>query len=148
MGITAAETKNIEIGRSLIIALNEWDFSKLELLFTADATLEMPFAPEPIPRRMSGRDTLVSFFKTLPAAWDSANFHDIVVDTIGGDANRLVATYKSDTIVKVNGRRYQNQYVTFFTIVGDQVSYMGEHYDPIQAIIATGGEVQPIAIPH
>lgn len=141
------QQESIEIVRRFIMALDQWDFETIDNLLTDNAVLEMPYAPEPVPKMISGRTNMVSFFQGLPAAWDSPNFHDIEIATVGGDPNRLLATYKADTIVKMNGRNYKNSFVGLFALNDGKVSYMGEYYNPIAAIVAMGGEVPLLNMP-
>ena len=97
--------------------------------FRADAVMELPFAPGRMPRRYDGKNAISEFQRM---ARDSFSQFSMVVDAIHetADPNVLIAEHRSDAVVAVNGRPYQNRYVTVFEFDDDgKVVTWREYYD-------------------
>lgn len=141
----ALREQSIAVVRDYIEAINRWDFARMEELLDADARFEMPFAPEPLPRSISGRDEILEFARTVPAMIDAENLHDVWADTLAGDPGEVVCTYKSDMEIKPKMTPYRNRYVTRWTVREGRVTYFAEFYDGIELVKSLGGEVAPVS---
>ena len=136
---------NMTIVRDYLDAINAWDFAKTRELVADDAVFEMVFAPAGFDRRFEGRDNILDFLTKMPALIDSENLHEIEVDTLHSDPGEVVATYKSDMVIKTTNMPYKNRYITRWTVRGGRIRYFGQYYDPIPLVVALGGREQPAA---
>jgi ketosteroid isomerase-like protein len=142
MSDTQLRERNTAIVSRYIDAINDWDFDTQRELLADDAVFEMPYAPEGFDRKFVGRDNIIAFVQTVPAFIDAENLHDVVIETLHADPGEIVATYKSDMVIKPTGAAYRNDYITRWTVRDGQVTRFAEYYDPIRLVLALGGSVQ------
>jgi uncharacterized protein len=138
--------KNMAIVQEYLDAINIWDFDKKRELLAEDAVFEMPFAPPGFDARLEGRDNILDFVRTVPSIIDAENLHDFHLDTLHSDPGEVVATYKSDMVIKPTNLPYKNRYITRWTVRDGKIKYFAEYYDPIPLVVALGGNVEPAAI--
>jgi uncharacterized protein len=141
MSDTQLREQNAAIVSRYIDAINNWDFDTQRELLADDAVFEMPYAPDGFDRKFVGRDNIIGFVETVPAFIDAENLHDVVIETLHADPGEIVATYKSDMVIKPTGAAYRNDYITRWTVRDGQVARFAEYYDPIRLVIALGGSV-------
>jgi hypothetical protein len=142
MSDTQLREQNAAIVSRYIDAINNWDFDTQRELLADDAVFEMPYAPDGFDRKFVGRDNIIGFVETVPAFIDAENLHDVVIETLHADPGEIVATYKSDMVIKPTGAAYRNDYITRWTVRDGQVARFAEYYDPIRLVLALGGSVQ------
>lgn len=141
-------SSNLDIARAYIEATNVWNFATMEKLLADNVVFQFPYAPEPLVRRIDGKTDGLAFLNILAASWDSANFHDISVKSVGGNDDEVIATYRADTKIKATGADYKNDYVTFFRFSNGKITEFREYYNPVQVVIATGGQVSQVVVPQ
>jgi ketosteroid isomerase-like protein len=91
--------------------------------------MELPFAPGGMPKRYDGKAAAHGFMASVRDAFSSFS---MVVDAVHqtADPHVVVVEHHADGVVAVNGRRYDNRYVTFVTFDDDgRVTRWREYYD-------------------
>jgi ketosteroid isomerase-like protein len=63
------------------------------------------------------------------------------VDALDGRPGELVAEYTSDTRVLTTDRPYRNTYISRFSIRDGRIVRLAEYFDPIELVVALGGDV-------
>ncbi|MGX1596071.1 nuclear transport factor 2 family protein [Dietzia maris] len=134
--------KNLELVRRYTDALNAWDIATMREMSTEDVVFELPFRPPSFGRETVGRD---AYMEVLEQARDhmidgSENLHDLVLDTLAGDPDVVIATYKSDMKLR-SGAQYPNEYISRFVLRDGKVARFVEYYDPIKLFTAMGGSL-------
>jgi ketosteroid isomerase-like protein len=137
---------NMAIVQEYLDAINIWDFDKKRELLAEDAVFEMPFTAPGFDTRLEGRDNILDFVRTVPSIIDAENLHDFELDTLHSDPGEVVATYKSDMVIKPTNLPYKNRYITRWTVRDGKIKYFAEYYDPIPLVVALGGNVQSASI--
>jgi len=134
----------MRLARRYLDAINAWDFAAMRVMLAGDVVFEMPFAPSGFERRIDGIDKVMAFLVQVPGVVvdGSENLHDIVIDTLNGDPNEIVAQYKSAMKLIPTGLNYANDYVTRLTIRDGKIARFAEYYDPGRLVLALGGKVE------
>lgn len=132
--------RNLELVRAYTDALNSWDIEKMGQLSTDDVVFELPFRPPTFERETVGK---AAYMEVLAQARDhmidgSENLHDLVLDTLAGDPNTVIATYKSAMKLR-SGVDYNNEYISRFTVRDGKIARFTEYYDSIILFRALGG---------
>ena len=133
---------NIAAVRAFVDAINAWDFDGMrDALDPDDFVFRIPFRPEGFPAEIRGRDVYVSFAEDWSKQLEgSENLHDLVLDTLAGDPDQVVAFYKSDMRMKT-GEPYRNTYVGHFRLRDGRITQFDEYVDSIPLLLAAGGKV-------
>ncbi|MCR3718663.1 MULTISPECIES: nuclear transport factor 2 family protein [Prauserella salsuginis group] len=140
---TAAGT---DVGRALIVsyldAVGTLDVAAIPGLFHVDGVLDIPYAPEGIPRTIRGRAAIAEFYAGLPDLVTPMNFASYRIDALDVEGE-YVAEYTSDASVRTTGLPYRNDYIARITVRGDRIARFAEFFDPIPLVVALGGTVTP-----
>lgn len=133
---------NLDLVRAYTDALNKWDIETMASLSTDDVVFELPFRPPNVGRETVGRD---AYMEVLAQARDhmidgSENLHDLSLDTLAGDPDVVIATYKSDMLLR-SGAPYKNEYISRFVCRDGKIARFVEYYDSIILFSALGGEL-------
>src|SRR5690606_31272557 len=85
-----------DVGRALIVsyldAVGSLDVAAISELFHPDGVLDIPYAPEGIPRTLRGRDAIAEFYAGLPEMVTPMNFADYRINALDTDGE-YVAEY-------------------------------------------------------
>ena len=140
----APRRANVATAREYLEAINRWDFAVMRRLLHAQIVYDLPYAPLGFARRTEGLESVMAFLETIPAAVvdGSENLHDFRIEAFASDPNELLAEYKSDMRLLPAGRRYQNSYMTRFSMKEGKICRFQEYFDPICLVTALGGEVR------
>ncbi|MDI2027755.1 nuclear transport factor 2 family protein [Saccharopolyspora sp. TS4A08] len=111
-------------------------------LFHVDGRLDIPYAPEGIPRTLEGRAAIDEFYQALPRMVTPMNFSDYRIWALD-EEGEYVAEYRSDSSFKATGAAYRNDYVARVTVRYDGIVRFAEYFDPIPLVQALGGTVTP-----
>lgn len=135
-------SSNLDLVRAYTDALNQWDIETMSRLSTEDVVFELPFRPPNVGRETVGKD---AYMEVLAQARDhmidgSENLHDLAMDTLAGDPDVVIATYKSDMTLR-SGVQYKNEYISRFVCRDGKIARFVEHYDSISLFTALGGEL-------
>ena len=122
-------TDNAERVREMLALADQMKVDELIEYFADDSVMELPFAPGRMEKRYEGKEAILGFQQF---ARDSFSTFSMRVDTIHttADPHVVIAEHRSDGVVAVNGRRYQNRYCTIFSFDDDgRVVRWREYYD-------------------
>jgi uncharacterized protein len=111
-------------------------------LFHVDGRLDIPYAPDGIPRTIEGRAAIDEFYQALPQMATPLNFSDYRIWALDEDGE-YVAEYRSDSSFKATGAAYRNTYVARVTVRDGGIARFAEYFDPIPLVEALGGTVTP-----
>lgn len=135
-----------EKGRALIKsyldAVGTLSIEAIAPLFHEDGKLDVPYAPDGIPRRIEGRAAIDAFYKALPEMVTPLNFADYRIWELE-ESGEFVAEYTSDSSMKESGAPYRNTYVARITVRDGKIARFAEFFDPIPLVEALGGAVVP-----
>lgn len=106
-------------------------------LFADDVVVHAPFVPEPIPRRMDGREAFAAAFRPVGALF--ADFRWTALDAHATDDPSLAFATGSSQVTLVDGRPYTQDYVFVLRERDGQISEYTEYMDPIRAQAALAG---------
>jgi uncharacterized protein len=110
--------------------------------FAEDAVLALPYAPAGTPREIAGREAIMDYISLLADYIPPGVFTDHRFDTLASDPGHVIAWYSAKTKLVTTGRDYENTYVTEIEIRDGKVTRYAEFFDPINWIVAQGGQVQ------
>lgn len=132
--------RNLDLVRAYTDALNKWDIETMRELSTEDVVFELPFRPPTFGRETVGR---TAYMEVLAQARDhmidgSENLHDLELDTLASNPDVVIATYKSDMLLR-SGTRYANEYISRFICRDGKIARFVEYYDSIILFSALGG---------
>jgi ketosteroid isomerase-like protein len=92
--------------------------------------LELPLAPEGMPKRVEGKQGLIDFFGPVAAGlWKELEFPTLEVRG-EADPERVIAQYTSRGTF-ANGKPYANTYVNLCRVKNGKVVYSAEYFDAI-----------------
>jgi len=120
---------NVERVEEILRLVGEMRVDELIECFAGDAVMELPFAPGRMPKEYVGKDAIGAFQRSVR---DTFSEFTITVDAVHetGDPHVVVAEFRSDAVVRENGRPYRNRYVTFFTFDdAGRLTRWREYYD-------------------
>jgi uncharacterized protein len=114
----------------LLAFAGSMDVEGLARLLAPDVVMQLPFAPEPLPRRYDGLSAVLGFQRLAAGLFSSFSLEvDRILVAEGGRS--VVAEYRSEGVVAGSGRPYRNHYVTVFDLdTGGRVRRWREFYDP------------------
>jgi hypothetical protein len=111
--------------------------------FADDAVLELPYAPAGTPREIVGRDAVIDYISLLADYIPPSIFVGHQFDTLASDPGHVIAWYSANTQLLTTGRDYANTYLTEIKIRDGKVTLYKEFFDPINWLVAQGGEIKP-----
>jgi ketosteroid isomerase-like protein len=106
------------------------DVEGIARFLAPDVVMELPYAPEPLPRRYDGLSEVLGFQRLAAGLFSSFALEVDRVLVVDGE-RIVVAEYRSRGVVTASGAEYRNQYVTVFDFdPGGRVRRWREFYDP------------------
>lgn len=132
-------------GKDLVVryldAVSALDMAAVAPLFAADGRVDLPYAPDGVPRSVEGREAIDAYYRALPEMVTEMNFSDYQVH--GLDApGEYIAEYRSSSSMRATGASYANTYVTRVSVSDGEITRLAEHFDPVELIRALGGRVE------
>lgn len=95
--------------------------------------LELPLAPEGMPKRVETKQGLIDFFGPVAAGlWKEIEFPTLEVRA-EADPERVIAQYTSRGTF-ANGKPYANTYVNLCRVRNGKIVYSAEYFDPIALV--------------
>lgn len=132
-------THRVAVGavKAFLDLLTAKDLASWSKLWADDAVQEMPFSPRGFPRRVDGKQALLSHYSGLPASVGRMEFFDrIVRATTTGE---IIAEYRGEIEILATGRLYVTRYLSIFVFDDDGlIVLLREYYDPIALTEAWG----------
>ncbi|WP_250293665.1 nuclear transport factor 2 family protein [Streptomyces atroolivaceus] len=104
-------------------------------LFTPDAVLEFPYAPDGMPKQVTGRDALRAHMSGFPETFD-VEFVDLVFhDTV--DPSLVFAEFRSTGTALPTGKPYEQTCISVVRTNGDAlITHYLDYWNPLVAIEA------------
>jgi uncharacterized protein len=100
-------------------------------LFAPDGVHELPFAPQGIPRRLEGRETLREYFAAITGTpLKHASFENMTVYETA-DPDVIIAEYDAHGTVTSTGRPYQLRYLQVVKVRDGQITLWRDYWDPL-----------------
>lgn len=103
--------------------------------YAPEVVAEFPYAPEDHTRRLEGAEAVVAFMRRIPTFAEGFSLGE---PTIFPTSNGFVAEYHGEATFKSTGRRYAQDYVSFFTVKDGKIVGIREYYDPLRVLRAMG----------
>lgn len=113
--------------------MNRLAVDELADLFTDDVVVELPYAPDPVPKRTAGREAVTALYGGFPQLVAPLGFHDVTIRPLGdGESGAdFLATYRSDSTMLASGKPYRNDYIALFTVRDGKLAAFTEYFDPL-----------------
>ncbi|MFC8592981.1 nuclear transport factor 2 family protein [Streptomyces atroolivaceus] len=104
-------------------------------LFTPDAVLEFPYAPDGMPKQVTGRDALRAHMSGFPETFD-VEFVDLVFhDTV--DSSLVIAEFRSTGTALPTGKPYEQTCISVVRTNDDAlITHYLDYWNPLVAIEA------------
>ncbi|MFJ2261961.1 nuclear transport factor 2 family protein [Streptomyces sp. NPDC087844] len=104
-------------------------------LFTPDAVLEFPYAPDGVPKQVTGRDALLAHMRGFPETFD-VEFDDVVFhDTV--DPSLVIAEFHSKGTALPTGKPYEQTCISVVRVDDDAlITHYLDYWNPLVAIEA------------
>jgi ketosteroid isomerase-like protein len=131
--------RNVALVNEYLDAVGTLDIERLAAVLHEDIVLEIPFAPEGVPKRIEGKPAVIEYYSSIPDLITAPGFDGRTIDTLA-DPSELVAEYRSECEVIPTGRRYANTYIARASIRDGAVARFAEFFDSavlIEALAAT-----------
>ncbi len=122
--------KTAEVVRAFLTSLEEKDMEKFASVWADDAVQDMPYSPEGHPKRVVGKDNLVSLYSGWPENSGDADFTSQLVFYPMQDPETIFAEFKGEVEVIPTGRQYRQTYGGLFHVVDGKIRLFREYYDP------------------
>ncbi|MDT9591655.1 nuclear transport factor 2 family protein [Nocardioides zeae] len=133
-------------GEELVVAyldaVSALDAAAVAPLFAADGRVDLPYAPEGVPRSIEGREAIDAYYRALPEMVSEMNFTDYRVHALD-EPGEYVAEYRSSSSMRATGAPYANTYITRVSVRDGEITRLAEFFDPVELIRAMGGTVRP-----
>jgi ketosteroid isomerase-like protein len=107
-----------------------------DAFWSESAVLEVPFAPDPWPTRISGHAAVLEYMggvHTVLSGWKMGI--DELYDA--GDGTIIVEMHGAGTVV-ATGKAYQQDYIAVLKVNGDKVDLWREYSNPLPVFAAFG----------
>lgn len=96
--------------------------------------LEFPHAPDGVPSRLEGKETVAQFIRGwIPDFWSELRSTRLEVRA-EADPERAVAEYASEGTIASNGKPYVQKYAGMFVVRGGKIVYHAEYFDPLPVL--------------
>ena len=126
--IVRQQTMNVV--RAFLTSLEEKDMQRFGSLWAEDAVQDMPYSPEGHPKRVVGRENLISLYAGWPDNAGAADFTSQLVVYPMVDPETIFVEFKGDVDIIPTGRRYRQTYGGLFHVVDGEIRLFREYYDP------------------
>ncbi len=113
-----------------LTSLEEKDMDKFASVWANDAVQDMPYSPQGHPKRVVGKENLVSLYAGWPENSGQADFTSQLVFYPMQDPETIFAEFKGDVEIVPTGRQYKQTYGGLFHVVDGKIKLFREYYDP------------------
>ena len=122
-----------EIAADFLDALAVSDADRIANLWTEDAVLEFPFAPEGFPFRVEGQPAIEKYFRDALAAVTPIAYPDRVITPLA-EPDACVIEFGSQLTVGDDPTVFENKYITIVRVKEGKIAYFKEHYDSLKRV--------------
>lgn len=128
-----AENRAAVAATAFLDALALSDADAIAEMWTRDAVLEFPFAPEGFPRQVAGAAAIEKYFRDALEAVTPIAYPNRVVTPLA-DPDVCVIEFDSQLTVGDDPTVRQNSYITIVRVRGDRIAHFKEHYDSVKRV--------------
>ena len=114
-------------------ALAVSDADAIAGMWTDDAVLEFPFAPQGFPRSVDGQPAIEKYFRDALAVVTPIAYPDRVVTPLA-DPDACVIEFGSRLTVGDDPTVQENSYITIVRVRGGKIVHFKEHYDSVKRV--------------
>jgi len=122
--------------RTLFERLSARDFHGVAEMLHEDVEFDLVYAPMGLDMPVRGRVAMEALLTNVIGAMFEPFRIEVSAAYPGEDPDVFVAEYRSDAVVKHNGRPYVNRYVGVFRFADEQISLWREFHNPEAATAA------------
>ncbi len=115
---------------AFLTSLEDKDMERLASVWAEDAVQDMPYSPEGHPKRVVGRENLISLYAGWPDNSGDADFTSQLVFYPMQDPETIFVEFKGDVEIIPTGRQYRQTYGGLFHVVEGKIRLFREYYDP------------------
>ncbi len=126
--VTRQQTKEAVL--AFLTALEEKDMKKLASVWADDAVQDMSYSPDGHPKRVAGKENVVSLYAGWPENSGQADFTSELVFYPMQDPETIFAEFRGDVEIIPTGRQYKQTYGGLFHVVDGKIKLFREYYDP------------------
>jgi ketosteroid isomerase-like protein len=141
---------NMTVVRDYLMAMNEWDFDRMQALLHDEYVFEMLFPAPGLPARIEGKDQMLAFQKTFAEICKTEGIRDLKLDTLHSDSAEVIGFWQSEFVFYDPTRQYSNTYICRFTVRDHKIARFQENYDSVRLVRDFGGTVaspfEPVAV--
>ena len=143
--MSPSEPKTNPAGRiaaGFLDALAVSDADAIAEMWTDDAVLEFPFAPEGFPSRIEGRPAIERYFRDALEVVTPIGYPDRVVTPLA-DPDGCLIEFGSRLTVGDDPTVFENKYITLVRVRDGKIAHFKEHYDSVKRLegFPSGGEM-------
>ena len=136
MSITTSNQQIEQMLLSALDALTRNDIGPWPAMFTEDGVMEFPFAPPGYPKRVEGKQNLVTYLAGYP---EIIKLDRINPATFHHSENVTVAEFSVEGKAVQTGNSYHQQYISVIEHRAGQITRYVDYWNPLVAIEALGG---------
>lgn len=121
------------IAASFLDSLAASDADAIAEMWTDDAVLEFPFAPEGFPPSVEGQPAIEKYFRDALAVVTPIDYPDQVVTPLA-DPDACLIEFGSRLTVGDNPTVFENKYITIVRVRDGKIAHFKEHYDSVKRL--------------
>ena len=106
-------------------------------LLTEDAVQEYPYAPDPFPKRIEGREAITAYMVDVTQRATNWSFTDFTFSATS-DPNTMFVEFEGGGLVTATGKTYRQVYIGRITLRGEQITRYREYWNPSWILDAFG----------
>ena len=114
-------------------ALAVSDADAIADMWTEDAVLEFPFAPDGFPESVEGQPAIEEYFRIALAVVTPIAYPGRVITPLA-DPNACVIEFGSELTVGDDPTVRDNKYITIVRVRGGRIAHFKEHYDSVKRV--------------
>jgi ketosteroid isomerase-like protein len=122
--------------RMLFERLSARDFRGVVELLHDDVVFDLAYAPDALEMPVRGPEAMKHLLTNVIGAMFDPFRIDVTATFPSEDGTTLVAEYRSEAVVKHNGRPYVNRYVGIFAFEDAKIASWREYHNPEAATAA------------
>ena len=119
--------------RTLFARLSERDFDGLIELLDEDVEFDLAYAPQFLEMPVRGKAAMKELLTNVIGAMFEPFKIEVTTTYPGADGATVAAEYRSEAVVKHNGKEYLNRYAGIFKFSADKIVFWREYHNTEEA---------------
>lgn len=120
--------QNEQIINKFFVGNENMKFEGIMEIFSSDAVMLVPYAPDGFPKRLNGAEAVYKQFNGLSALFSKMQFPREIIAT--QDPNYFFVKFKGIIDIKTGGK-YENNYIGTFRLRAGKIVEYTEYFDSI-----------------